>query len=131
MISAPVGGLCVLPPDVHNWGVSPTLLAQIPCHDFSPASGLPPTSDKSLSEPRDSLDSFFSWSSAASPKPRRDEPSTLSCDCSRFCEIEFGRRASSDNVLLIRGCLPHKYDAFLDLKAFHARYNPVRAVRVG
>jgi hypothetical protein len=95
MISAPVGGLCVLLPEVHNWAVSPTLA-------------------------RDSLDPSFSWQSAASPGPRRGG---LSC---RFCEIEFGRRAPSDNVLLIRGRLPHEYDAFSDLKAFYARYNRVR-----
>jgi hypothetical protein len=42
-----------------------------------------------------------------------------------------GVRRVSDNVPLIRGCLPHRHDAFSDLKAFHARYNPVRPVRVG
>lgn len=83
MISAPVGGLCVLLPEVHSWAVSPALFAEIP------------------------------WP--------RDGPATLSCNCSRYSEFKFDRRASSDNVLLIRDCLPHGYDAFSGLKAFYVR----------
>ena len=42
-----------------------------------------------------------------------------------FARLSLVRLTPSDNVLLIRGRLPHNHDAFSYLKAFHVRCNPV------